>query len=271
MRIQQRLQEARKRGGALLPYFTCGFPSHELTREFVRRADATGAAVVELGEPYSDSIADGPVIQESFYRALEGGHRLRNTFELSSALRGEVSCALVSMCSYSIVHRHGLQAFMQEAAGAGLDGVIIPDVPIEEAQAVYAAADSAGLCHIGLVAPTTTPARREQIARASTGFVYQIAAAGTTGERSGMAAGLAGEIAALRSLAQVPVCVGFGISTAAHVREVCCVADGAIVGSALIRRIAQSTDAGKRPEAVASDVERFLVELSLGLSGPPAR
>ena len=160
---------------------------------------------------------------------------------------------------------------MRAAAEAGFDGVIVPDVPLEETPEICGAAEGAGLCHVGLIAPTTTADRRERIARSSTGFVYQIAAAGTTGERKGVAADLEQQVAAVRGTTNLPICVGFGISTALHVREVCSVADGAIVGSALVRRIAQGVDAGNKEGAICADVESFLTELFAGLPGTAAR
>ena len=149
----------------LLPYFTSGYPDLSVTAELIRRADAAGATVIELGFPYSDSIADGPVIQESFNQVLARGQRVEESFALIEEVRASIRCALVAMVSLSVVHRIGLEAFMVRAAGAGFDGVILPDVPVEEGQAAACAAREAGLCLIGLVAPTTSAERREAIAR----------------------------------------------------------------------------------------------------------
>lgn len=255
--------------GALLPYFTAGFPDCAATIEFIRSADAIGAVAVEIGMPYSDSIADGPVIQNSFHEALKGGHTLEATFDLVAAVRPSVSCGLVAMLSYSIVHRFGVGAFMDRAAAAGFDGVILPDVPVEESAPTSLAAGRAKLCHIGLVAPTTSADRRAKIAQSSTGFVYQIAVAGTTGERHSIPGGLPDEVARLRQVSGLPVCVGFGISTADHVRKVCSFADGAIVGSALIRRIDDELKKGSERSAVIESVSGFLAELASGLEVAP--
>ncbi|MHC4697256.1 MAG: tryptophan synthase subunit alpha [Planctomycetota bacterium] len=253
--------------GALLPYFTAGFPDYAATVEFIRCADALGAAVVEVGIPYSDSIADGPVIQESFNQALMHGHTLKATFDLVSGVRSAVSCGLVAMVSYSIVHRFGVSAFMDRAAAVGFDGVILPDVPVEESASMSAAAGSARLCHIGLVAPTTSSSRREAIALSSTGFVYQIAVAGLTGERASISATLPSEVAQLKRVSGLPVCVGFGISTADHVREVCSFADGAIVGSAFIRRINDELKKGSERSGMVNSVSEFFAELMTGVGG----
>ncbi|MFQ5413876.1 MAG: tryptophan synthase subunit alpha, partial [Phycisphaerae bacterium] len=159
-RLNDRLRATRTAGhGALLPYFTAGFPDPDTAAALIRRADHLGVAVVEIGFPYADSIADGPVIQASFHHALTHGYRLRDAFALAETVRPSVACGLVAMVSFSIVHRVGVDAFMAQAASAGFDGVILPDLPIDEADASATVAHRAGLCHIGLVAPTTPPER----------------------------------------------------------------------------------------------------------------
>ena len=267
-RITERLAASRP-NGALLPYFTNGFPDVAATAEFIRRADRLGVACVEVGIPYSDSIADGPVIQSSFHAALAGGHRLEHAFDMAAQLRPTVGCALIAMLSYSMVHRYGLNRFMVAAAQAGFDGVILPDVPVEEAAPTSKAARDARLAYIGLVAPTTNATRLHATVENSSGFVYQIATAGTTGERDSLAATLEKETAALRKLTTLPVCAGFGVSTADHVREVCRFADGAIVGSALVRRIQEGIDSGLDSAALADAVQHTLEELISG-TGPTA-
>ncbi|MCH8241818.1 MAG: tryptophan synthase subunit alpha [Planctomycetes bacterium] len=265
-RIETRLAE-RVSGacGAFLPYLTAGFPDVDATVALIRHADSLGAAVVELGFPFSDSIADGPVIQDSFHYVLETGHKLADTFRLVSEVRKSVACGLVAMVSFSIVHRFGVDAFFAQSAAVGFDGVILPDVPVEESCETAAAVTRAGLCHIGLVAPTTSPERRTAIARNSTGFVYQIAVAGTTGERARLADELPQSVAELRRVSGLPVCVGFGVSSADHVRQVCRYADGAIVGSAIIRRIEDALRAGLPGDELIRNVAGFLDELAAGL------
>ncbi len=266
-RIEKRLREAAGgNSGVLLPYFTSGYPDVETTGKFIQAADALGVPVIELGVPYSDSIADGPVIQASFHSVLARGQTLEDTFSIVSGVRASLRCAIVAMVSYSILHRTGVEAFCERAASAGFDGLIVPDVPVEEAPPVSAATCRAGLGYVGLVAPTTTPARREAIARASTGFIYQIAVAGTTGERLTIPTGLHEEVSRLRDVSGLPVCVGFGVSTAEHVRAICELADGAIVGSAIIRRIREALEARVDSTALIAGISAFLSELISGVS-----
>lgn len=266
-RIEERFEACRTANrGALLPYFTAGFPDAAFTADLIRRADTLGATVVEVGIPYSDSIADGPVIQNSFNRALENGHTMEDTFRLVTDVRSSVACGIVAMVSFSLVHRFGVDRFIGRAADAGFDGVILPDVPVEEAASSAKSARQAGLAYVGLVAPTTTPERRKAIAAKSSGFVYQIAVSGTTGERSAMPSSLADEVARLRETAGLPICVGFGISSAEHVRDICRLADGAIVGSAIVRRVAATVES-KQPRGEALDaVSGFVAELITGLT-----
>ena len=270
-RIEQQFADRKAEGrGALLPYVTAGFPDMNVTEALVRRADAMGVTAIELGIPYSDSIADGPVIQSSFYEALHRGFRLQHAFDLVSRIRADVQCGLIAMVSYSVVHRIGLDDFMRRAGEAGFDGVILPDVPVEESLPMKAAADSAGLCHIGLIAPTTEALRREAIAKSSTGFIYQIAVTGTTGERNELPRALPEEVSRLRQISGLPVCVGFGISRPEHVRTVCDVADGAIVGSAIVRHIADALQNGHGPDKIVDAVSQFISDLLAGLDTPSA-
>lgn len=262
-RIEESFRRSRAAGrNPILPYFTSGFPERETTVALLRAADRAGAVCVEIGVPYSDSVADGPVIQESFNYALEHGHRVSHALEVVSRVRSDVGCGLVFMLSYSILDRVGVERFLRDAASAGADGVIVPDLPFEEAASVRSCCDAAGLAHIGLVAPTSSPSRREEIVRASTGFVYQIAASGTTGERASVPDGLAADVAELRRHTKRPICVGFGLSSVAQVREVCKAADGAIVGSAIVRRIAEGVQRKETAEGTVEAVERFLVSLA---------
>lgn len=267
-RIDRRLAEAASAGnGALLPYVTGGYPDLAATAEWVRRFDAGGIAGIEIGFPYSDSIADGPVIQDSFHRVLASGLKVRRLFDMVALVRSDVDVALIAMVSFSIVRRMGVGAFVRRAAESGFDGLIVPDVPHEEAGDLTGAAAGEGLRHVMLVAPTTPSRRAEQIARCSTGFVYQVAVRGITGERDKLPDDLRARVEFLRTVGDKPVCVGFGISNAAHVRQVCAAADGAIVGSAIVRRITEAIDAGKPHGVIIDAITAFVDELAEGVRG----
>ncbi|MCP4591709.1 MAG: tryptophan synthase subunit alpha [bacterium] len=263
-RIDLRLTAAAGHG-ALMPYLTGGYPDLDATAEWIRRFDRRGVAAVEIGFPYSDSIADGPVIQDSFYRVLEGGQKTEQLFEMVAALRSQVQAALVAMVSFSIVRRVGTEAFVHRAADAGFDGLIIPDIPYEESSDLGASAAAHQLRHVMLVAPTTPAARAEEIARRSSGFVYLVSTRGITGERDELPHDLRTRVEHLRAVSSLPVCVGFGIGTAEHVRQVCTVADGAIVGSAIVRRITDALDAGQPRDAIVESVAQFVEGLADGV------
>lgn len=268
-RIQDRFSRAAADGsGALVPYFTSGFPTPEVTAALIQRADALGAVAIEIGVPYSDSIADGPVIQDSYHQVLESGYRLSDTFKLVRRIRSGVEAGLIAMVSYSVVFRYGVDAFFDRASEAGFDGIISPDVPVEESATLSAAAKAADLCYIGLVALTTSASRRREIAHASSGFIYQIAVAGTTGERAALSSALSKGIESLRQVSQLPVCVGFGVSSADQVRAVCRIADGAIVGSAIVRRVADGMRRGLAQDEIVQSVSTFLAELAQAAREP---
>lgn len=270
-RIQENLEMMRNAGkGALLPYLTAGFPNAQTSERLIQAADATGAACVELGFPFSDSIADGPVIQESFHQVLSNGWTVEDTMNLVSRVRPAVECALIAMVSYTIVYRYGLDAFLDRAVTAGFDGLILPDVPAEEAKPKKQAADRAGLSYIGLVAPNTSPQRCETIVKHCSGFVYKIAVSGTTGERSQVPKDLENDVDQIRKQSGLPVCVGFGVSSAEHVRAVCNAADGAIVGSAIVRRVADGVRAGLPSDAIVDRVSDFMAELMTGTDSATA-
>jgi tryptophan synthase alpha chain len=270
-RIDEIFQGLRGRGRkALMPFVVAGDPDLQATGGLLGALERGGASVCELGIPFSDPIADGPVIQGSMAYALERGVTPGQVLELVARVRPSLKMGLVGMVSYSIVYRMGGEGFLREAHEAGLDGVILPDLPVEEAErsGVLGAAAELGLVCSLLIAPSTPAPRAERIARASTGFVYLLAREGITGERAALPMDLTSRVSRLRTVTGLPIAVGFGISNARQVRQVVEVADAAIVGSALMRRIAESRPAG--PEAVVEAVERLVRELSEGLEGVSA-
>lgn len=233
---------------AFIPFFTVGDPDVGTTKALVREAAACGADIIELGVPFSDPIADGPTIQASYYRALEKGFKLDHLFAMVKSLRADgLKTPLVAMISNSLVFKRGLDRFLKEAAGAGIDGLIIPDLPAGYEGDTVERAAAAGLDLIFLCAPTTTPERRAQIVKLSTGFIYCIAVAGITGVRSALPPDLAENVKDLKQRTEKPVCVGFGISKPEQAASVAGIADGVIVGSALVKRVAELSAQGLPP------------------------
>jgi tryptophan synthase alpha chain len=243
----QRLRsEGRK---AFIPFVTAGDPDLGTTARLVEELAGRGASLIEIGFPYSDPIADGPVVQASYTRALAGNLRVDDIFACAKRLAASPALArrgipLVGMVSYSLVHRRGPETFLEQAQASGLSGAIVPDLPVEETEAVGRVAAGRGFKLIQLVTPTTPRERAVHIARSSTGFLYCVSVTGITGERDRLPPQLLDQLAWLRRQTDLPLCIGFGISKPEHVHMLREAADGIIVGSALVRRVEQ---AGKRP------------------------
>jgi tryptophan synthase alpha chain len=269
-RIDQIFQDLRATGSeggsgkALMPYITAGDPSVDATGRMLLAIQDAGASICELGIPFSDPVADGPVIEASMTHALDHGITVGKTFEMVSKVRASLSIGLVAMVSFSIVHRIGLDKFISDAKDAGFDGFIFPDLALEESGPACEAAAKSGLILSMLIAPTTPDDRAAEIAKACTGFVYVVSRAGITGERSELPPELTGRLKRLRGVTDLPITVGFGISTAQHVREVVTVADAAIVGSGMMRRVAQARSEGE--DQTVKIVEDYTRELAAGLS-----
>ena len=230
-----RLRARRER--ALIPYFCAGDPSLDVTRALVEEAARRGADLVEIGLPFSDPLADGPTIQRAGLRALDRGTSLSRLLPMLAEASARVSVPLVLMSYVNPLHRYGLDRVARDLARAGLAGLIVPDLPVDESGVLSRAARSAGLDLVCLAAPTSGPARLRRIARASRGFVYLVPLTGITGERTELPPDLVTLVRDLRAVTTKPVCVGFGISTPAQVRAVVHHADGAIVGSAIVRLV----------------------------------
>ena len=258
---------AQRREGrrALAPFITAGDPDMETTLAVLQAIDRAGASLCELGVPYSDPIADGPVIQSSYTRALAAGFSLEKLFALAREATGRVRMPILAMASYSLIYRRGIDRFVADAAAAGLTGFVVPDLPIEESDDLDAACRRAGLALVRLVTPTTPADRAEAIARKSTGFLYCVAVAGVTGARSELPPGLIERVKWLRTKTDVPILVGFGISTPEQARAVADVADGVIVGSAVVRHLA---DGATQPASgLAVGIERYVAGLAAAVGG----
>jgi tryptophan synthase alpha chain len=259
--ISQAFAAARAAGRkALAPFVTAGDPDLATTVAVLEAVDRAGATLCELGVPYSDPIADGPVIQTSYTRALGAGITLDGVLAIAKQASAKVTMPILAMVSYSIIFRRGIDRFVTDAKAAGLAGFVVPDLPLEESDELDAACRAAGLALVRLVTPTTPPERAEAIARKSTGFLYCVSVAGVTGARTDLPPGLLDRIAWLRTKTDVPIVVGFGISSPEQVRAVAAVADGVIVGSALVRLIAESAAQGQ--PAMLAQVERFIADLA---------
>lgn len=262
--IASALERAREAGRLpVAPFLTVGDPDTSFTVAAVERIAGAGAALCELGVPYSDPIADGAVIQASYTRALGRGTTVDAVFDVSRRVSSAVAMPLVAMTSYSIIFRRGIRDFVRSAADSGLSGLVVPDLPLEESDPLDRAARDAGISLTRLVTPTTPADRAERIARLSTGFLYCVSVAGVTGERSGLPEGLAERVAWLKRVASVPVLVGFGISSPEHVRAVAEVADGAIVGSAVVRHLQGLADDPRGHDPAAGDAAGFGREAAL--------
>ena len=261
-RIEEIFAGARASGRrCLAPFLVAGRPTVGDLGAMLAAVESAGASVVEVGFPFSDPIADGPVIAEAMHLALESGTTTAGVLDALRTARASVNLGLVAMVSVSIVSRMGEEAFVSRAKDAGIDGFIFPDLPVEESGRVLSVVEDAGLTASLLIAPTTPPARAERIALACTGFVYLIARTGITGERA-EAPEIGGRVAMLRGVTDLPIACGFGISTAEQVRAVVEHADAAIVGSALVKRVELAIAEGADGVGVAGD---FVRELAGGL------
>lgn len=251
-RIDRRLTEQPP---GLWPFIPAGFPSLPFTEQLLAHLAALPIRGVELGIPFSDPIADGPVIQHAFAHALAAGVRLADIFAMVTRVRSAFPHPLLAMVSASIVYRCDADRFVEQAGHAGFDGLIVPDLPLEEAANLADRCTAENMRLSMLVAPTTPPARAERIARAAGGSLYYVSVQGTTGERAAMPTDLAANVTRIRQVSGRPVLIGFGIGTAAQVREVCSFADGAIVGSALVRRIQDAMTQRGESAALAAGVD----------------
>jgi tryptophan synthase alpha chain len=261
-RLDATFERLRGRGErALVAYFMAGDPSLAETERLVIEAERQGADVIELGVPFSDPLADGPVIQRADVRALAAGASLRRVLEMVASLRAKARIPVVLMTYYNPVLAFGLKAFARTAADAGVDGVIVPDLPHEEAEPLRAEVEPAGLDMIHMVAPTSTPARVKTIARLSRGFIYLVSLTGVTGERREIPPDLEGQIRTLRLVTTRPVCVGFGVSTPAHVAAIGRLADGVVVGTAIVRTVEQHTGT----PTLIEEVGKFIASLKAPL------
>jgi tryptophan synthase alpha chain len=257
------LRKARRK--AFMPFVTAGDPDLQFTAELIGRLVAQGSSLCELGIPYSDPIADGPVIQASYTRALDKHVTLAGIFDMLGKLTPGLAAPVVTMVSYAIIYRHGPDAYVRDAKASGAAGLIVPDLPVEEAGPLADLCRRDDLSLIQLITPTTPWDRARRIAERTTGFIYYVSVAGITGERTRLPPEIVDNVARLRQETDLPICIGFGISRPEHVRLLAPVADGLIVGSAIVRRVAEA-DAKPR-EQVLAEIGEYAAQLIAALGG----
>ena len=253
-RIQLLFKNPKRK--ALIAYLTAGDPTPERTPDLVAALERGGADLIELGVPFSDPIADGPVIQRGADRALKAGTNVRKVLEIARKIRETSEIPLLLFTYLNPVMRYGLDKLARDAKAAGIDGCLLTDVSVEEASPYVAAMRAAGLDTVFLAAPTSTPERLKLVAEYSTGFIYLVSRTGVTGEQVSLSDTVAPLVASMRSITKLPLAVGFGISTPQQARDVAQLADGVVVGSAFVRLIEKG-----------GDLESFTRSLRKGIDG----
>jgi tryptophan synthase alpha chain len=260
VRLFERLRTTDHRP-ALIAYITAGDPSPDRTPELVAALERGGADLIELGVPFSDPIADGPVIQRGSDRALKAGTRVSTVLDIAATIRQRSEIPLLLFTYMNPILHYGLEALARDAAARGIDGCLLTDLSVEEAEPYVGAMRNAGLDTVFLAAPTSTQRRLELVAKYSTGFVYLVSRTGVTGERATVSDAVTPLVNAMRKVTSLPLAVGFGISNAEQVRTVGTVADGVVVGTAIVRVVEQNAAAPDLP----AKLEALARELSSGL------
>ncbi len=258
-RLEQTFRESGRRT-LLMPYITGGYPDVDGCRRVLEAFVAGGADIIELGVPFSDPLADGPVVQASAQAALDAGVTLKDVLRLAAEFSDRLPVVL--LVYYNCVYAYGQERFLREAAAAGVDGLVVPDLPVDEAEEFMAGCHREGIDPILLVAPTSSDERIERIAGSASGFIYCVSVAGVTGARTELSDSLPSFLAKVRDRTDVPLAVGFGVSDAEQAAEVSKHADGVIIGSRLISIVNEAGDIEKACDAVESflcEVNRVLV------------
>ncbi|MFO0687578.1 MAG: tryptophan synthase subunit alpha [Myxococcota bacterium] len=264
-RIGRRFAALRARGErALVPFLTAGDPDLETTEALVLAMAEAGADIIELGVPFSDPTAEGPTIQRSSSRALARGTTLRSILRLVARLRDRVEQPLVLMGYANPIHAMGAEPFAKAAHEVGVDGIIIPDLPPEDGKPWLDPCRALGIDPILLAAPTTPPERLAMLLRETRGFLYAVSLQGVTGARATISAGIEAQVRLAKTMSDMPICVGFGVSTPEQAGQIGRYADGVVVGSAIVDRIEK---AASKADAI-DDVARFIAELKAPLKAP---
>ena len=232
--MNKRITESFTKGKAFIPFITCGDPSLEITEQLVYAMEGAGADLIELGIPFSDPTAEGPVIQEANVRALSGGVTTDKVFDMVAKIRQKTAIPMVFMTYANVVFSYGTEHFIKKAAEVGMDGLILPDVPFEEKEEFDTVCKQYGLDLISLIAPTSHE-RITQIAKEANGFVYCVSSLGVTGTRTQITTDIGGMVKLVKAVKDIPCAVGFGISTPEQAKKMAAQSDGAIVGSAIVK------------------------------------
>lgn len=263
-RISTTFKRLKKKGEkALIPYIMAGDPDIKTTEELVLEIERSGGDIIEVGVPFTDPLADGPAIQKASHRALQNKVTLRGVLGLVKKVREKTEIPLVLMSYYNPVFKYSDGAFVHDAVSSGVDGIIIPDLPAEEARGFIKISKKGGLDTIFLLAPTSTPERVKMVAKASRGFIYYVSITGITGAKIEEIDSIKRSIEMIREITEKPIAVGFGISTAEEARRISEWADGIIVGSAIVRIIEENLG---NPSLVGK-VREFVKVLSQGIKG----
>lgn len=250
-RIEARFDQLKQQGkAAFIPFITAGDPSLPATKEIILALESAGADIIELGVPFSDPVGDGPVIQEASQRALAQGVTMRHVLDLVREVRQVSQVPILLFSYFNVLLVYGIDRLASDMAEAGADGVLCVDLPPEEATEYKASLDAHNLCTVFLTAPTTTDARLAEVARQCSGFVYYVSRLGVTGERAALVEDLEQQVARIKRQTGKPVAVGFGVSTPEHARGVARIAEGVVVGSAIVRLIGQKAGAADTAQAV---------------------
>ena len=258
-RIDQTFKKLRQhKKKAFIAFITAGDPNLKATHDLVLSFEKAGVDIIELGVPFSDPMADGPTIQASSLRALQKGTTLKKVLDLVKRLRLKTQIPLCFMTYYNIIFHYGEEKFVKDAKACGVDGIIIPDLPVHEAKTLRSFAQEFNLSTIFFVAPTTSNDRIKSIAQASSGFIYYISLTGVTGVKQALPSSIIADLKRIKRITNKPVCVGFGISSALQVKAINRVADGVIVGSAIVKEIQKCT----KDKDLVSKIAKFVKSLS---------
>ncbi|MCM8780119.1 MAG: tryptophan synthase subunit alpha, partial [Candidatus Omnitrophica bacterium] len=240
-RIEKKFKELRKlKKKAFIAFITAGYPDLNTTKALVRELEKKGVDLIELGVPFSDPLADGPIIQRASEESLKKGTNLLKILRLVKELRRDVKIPLCLMTYYNPVFHFGEEKFLKSCRESGIDGLIIPDLPPEESKNLLRLARKMGVAIVLFVSPTTTKKRIKFISKLSTGFIYYVSLTGVTGARKQLSKDLVANMKVVKQVTDKPVCVGFGISKKEHLRQVYSIADGAIMGSAIVKYISEN-------------------------------